>query len=159
MFGQIMCKIQQGALDEAEQQLEFLNEIIESQGKTAEQTFLEAIIEWRRRMNQDSAINSLNQTLNLHITNTKSYSGNLSFYIHLNADFLISLAQEYLVHCGSKPDPSQTTPAKHLVKAIRLLENITKQNTGMTNAQLLLAKAKWLANDTSSALTELHLCL
>jgi len=89
MFGQIMCKIQMGSLDEAEQQLEFINEIVDQQGKTSEQTFLEAIIEWRRRMNQDQAITYLNQTLNLHITNTKAYSGNLSFYIHLNADFLI----------------------------------------------------------------------
>lgn len=129
-----MCKIQMGNLDEAEQQLEFINEIIDQSGKTAEQTFLEAMVEWRRRMNRDQAITYLNQTLNLHITNTKVYSGNLSFYIHLNADFLITLAQEYLVHCGSKPDPQQVTPPKHLVKAIRLLENITKQNTGMTNA-------------------------
>jgi len=46
-----MCKIQMGNLDEAEQQLEFINEIIDQSGKTAEQTFLEAQVEWRRRMN------------------------------------------------------------------------------------------------------------
>jgi predicted Zn-dependent protease len=46
-----------------------------------------------------------------------------------------------------------------LIKAIKLLENVTKQNCGLTDAQLLLAKAKWLANDINSALRELYNCL
>lgn len=69
----------------------------------------------------------------------------------------MQLAQEYLVHCGSKPIPGP--PPKYLIKAIKLLENITKQNCGLTDAQLLLAKAKWLANDTNAALKELYNCL
>jgi hypothetical protein len=27
----------------------------------------------------------------------------MDFYIKLNADYLMELAKEYLVHCGSKP--------------------------------------------------------
>lgn len=98
----------------------------------------------------------LDQALNLHIAATKQASGNLEFYIKLNADFLMELAQEYLVHCGSKPIASNQAPPKYLIKAIKLLENVTKQNCGLTDAQLLLAKAKWLAADINSALRELH---
>lgn len=146
-------------LDDAEQQLEFLNEIGDSMGKTAEHVFLEAIIEWRKKQNRDQAIKLLDQALNLHISATKSASGNLEFYIKLNADFLMELAQEYLVHCGSKPIQNASQPPKYLVKAIKLLENVTKQNSGLTDAQLLLAKARWLANDTNAALRELYSCL
>jgi hypothetical protein len=43
-----------------------------------------------------------------------------------------------------------------LIKAIKLLENVTKQNCGLTDAQILLAKARWLANDVNASLRELH---
>ena len=45
---------------------------------------------------------------------------------------------------------------KHLTRAVKLLENVTKQNQGLTEAQVLLAKAKWLANDANNALKELN---
>ena len=64
-----------------------------------------------------------------------------------------------MVHCGSKPIGSNVAPPKYLIKAIKLLENVTKQNCGLTDAQLLLAKARWLANDINAALRELHNCL
>ena len=80
----------------------------------------------------------------------------MEFYIKLNADFLMQLASEYLIHCGSKPIPNGSQPPKYLIKAIKLLENVTKQNCGLTDAQLLLAKSRWLANDTGSAIKELH---
>jgi len=50
----------------------------------------------------------------------------MDFYIRLNADFLMQLAQEYLVHCGAKPKITSAGPPKHLIKAIKLLENVTK---------------------------------
>ncbi len=83
--------------------MEFLNEIGDSMGKTAEHVFLEAIIEWRKKGNRDQSIKLLDQCLTLHIAQTKNASGNLDFYIKLNADFLMELAKEYLVHCGVKP--------------------------------------------------------
>ena len=46
-------------LDDAEQQLEFLNEIGDSMGKTADHTYLEAIVEWRKKGNRDQAIKLL----------------------------------------------------------------------------------------------------
>jgi len=46
----------------------------------------------------------------------------------------MELAKEYLVHCGVKPGQPGSSPPKHLLKAIKLLENITKQNCGLTDA-------------------------
>lgn len=127
----IYCRVRQDQLDDAEQQLEFINEINEAntggQGqKLPELVFLEALIEWRKRGNAEQAIKILDQALNLHIAATKQASGNLEFYIKLNADFLMELAQEYLVHCGSKPIGNNQSPPKYLIKAIKLLENVTK---------------------------------
>ena len=86
-------------MDDAEQQLEFINEIAEANNagsqasaKTADLVYLEALIEWRKRGNAEQAIKLLDQALNLHIAATKQASGNLEFYIKLNADFLMELA-------------------------------------------------------------------
>lgn len=68
----------------------------------------------------------LDQALSLHIQQTKMATSNLDFYIKLNADFLMELAQEYLVHCGTKPKLTSAGPPKHLIKAIKLLENVNK---------------------------------
>jgi tetratricopeptide repeat protein 21B len=89
LYGMIYCRVKQEMLEDAEQQLEFLNEIGETTTKTAEHVFLEAIIEWRRKGNRENSIRLLDQALNLHISSTKSASGNLEFYIKLNADFLM----------------------------------------------------------------------
>lgn len=72
LYGMIYCRIKQDMLEDAEQQLEFLNEIGDSLGaKTAEHVYLEAILEWRKKGNRDQAIKFLDQALNLHISATK----------------------------------------------------------------------------------------
>jgi len=100
-------------------------EISENQQINSEHAYLEAIIQWRHKQNKDMAIKKLDMALNLHITQTKVSQSNIDFYIRLSADFLLQLAQEYLVHCGSKPVPLGNKP-KHLLKATKLLENVTK---------------------------------
>ncbi len=127
--------------------------------KTADHCFLEALIEWRVKGNKMESIRFLDQSLNLHIQQTKIASNNIDFYIRLNADFLMQLALEYLVHCGVKPKVTSAGPPKHLVKAVKLLENVCKQNSALSEAQVLLAKARWLNNDTPGALREIRDCL
>lgn len=126
LYGMIYCKIKQDQLEDAGQQLDFLIEISENQQKTPDHAYLEAIICWRTRQDSQQAVKLLDQSLNLHITQTKTSSSNIDFYIRLSADFLLQLAQEYLIHCGSKPISANQSPPKHLIKAIKLLENVTK---------------------------------
>ena len=76
LIGMIYCRVRQDHLDDAEQQLEFINEINEAntggQGqKMSELVFIEALIEWRKRGNAEQAIKLLDQALNLHIAATK----------------------------------------------------------------------------------------
>ena len=129
------------------------------QPKTADHCYLEAMIEWRLKGNKVEAVRMLDTCLNLHVAQTKSATNNIEFYIRLNADFLMQLAQEYLVHCGLKPKIYSAGPPKQLIKALKVLENVTKQNSALAEAQVLLAKARWLNNDTPGALREIQDCL
>lgn len=79
-------------MEDAGQQLDFLMELSETQTKTADHAYLEAIIQWRHRQNKESAIKLLDQALNLHINQTKQSTSNIDFYIRLSADFLLQLA-------------------------------------------------------------------
>jgi hypothetical protein len=67
LYGMIHCRIKQEMVDDAQHQLEFLAEIGESQGKSAEHCFLEALVEWRKKGNKTEAIKFLDNCLNLHI--------------------------------------------------------------------------------------------
>jgi len=67
LYGMIYCRIKQEQYEDAAQQLEFLLEISESQGKSSEHCFLEGQLEWRLRGNKTEAIKLLDTALNLHI--------------------------------------------------------------------------------------------
>lgn len=57
LIGMIYCRVRQDQIDDAEQQLEFINEINEanngSNQKNADLVYLEALIEWRKRGNAE----------------------------------------------------------------------------------------------------------
>lgn len=110
----IFCRIRQEQIEDAAQQLEFLTELCENneQPKTADHCYLEAMIEWRLKGNKVEAVRMLDTCLNLHVAQTKTATNNIEFYIRLNADFLMQLAQEYLVHCGLKPKIYSAGPPK-----------------------------------------------
>lgn len=89
LFGMIHCRLRQEMVDDAAQQLEFIAEVSEQQGRTADMAFLDALIEWRKRGNKVEAIRMLDQCLNMHIAQTKNAPSNIEYYIRLNADFLV----------------------------------------------------------------------
>ena len=64
LIGMIYCRVRQDQLDDAHQQLEFINEINEannggSPSKNADLVYLEALIEWRKLGNAEQAIKLL----------------------------------------------------------------------------------------------------
>ena len=59
LLGMIYVRIKQEMLDDADQQLEFLNEIGENNSKSAYHIFLESVIEMRKNNNREHAIKLL----------------------------------------------------------------------------------------------------
>lgn len=81
------------------------------------------------------------------------------FYIKLNPDFLLELAKEYLKHGGQKPLAKSEEVPRYMSKAIKLLENVIRQYPINSEAQIMLAKARWLTGEVNIALKTLNECL
>jgi tetratricopeptide repeat protein 21B len=159
LFGIIHCRVQEGNLDDAEEQLEFLNEIHVSVGKSPELAFLQSLLAWRKRRDVEAALNLLNETLTLHITAFKAAVG-YDFFIKLNADFMLEIAKEYLQHTLGTPSATEgSKPGGYLLRGIQVLETLTRFVPGLVPAQVLLAKSKIALNEVDNASKILHQCL
>eukprot|EP00930_Biecheleria_cincta_P046675 TRINITY_DN32219_c0_g1_i1.p1 TRINITY_DN32219_c0_g1~~TRINITY_DN32219_c0_g1_i1.p1 ORF type:complete len:1347 (+),score=315.58 TRINITY_DN32219_c0_g1_i1:89-4129(+) len=158
LYGIINCRVQEGNLDDAEEQLEFLGEIQISVGKSPDLAFLQSLIAWRKRKDVEGALNLLNETLTLHITNFKSAVG-YDFFVKLNADFMLDIAREYLQHTIGGPSEDASKPGGHLLRGVQVLETLTRFVPGLVPAQVLLAKAKIALDEVDVATRILHQCL
>eukprot|EP00442_Polarella_glacialis_P051442 CAMPEP_0115123512 /NCGR_PEP_ID=MMETSP0227-20121206/47587_1 /TAXON_ID=89957 /ORGANISM="Polarella glacialis, Strain CCMP 1383" /LENGTH=1331 /DNA_ID=CAMNT_0002525899 /DNA_START=18 /DNA_END=4010 /DNA_ORIENTATION=- len=163
LYGIISCRVQEGNLDDAEEQLEFLSEIQVSVGKSPDLAFLQSLIAWRKRGDVEAALNLLNETLTLHITAFKASVG-YDFFIKLNADFMLEIAREYLQHTSNNTKASSTTedaskPGGYLLRGVQVLETLTRFVPGLVPAQVLLAKAKVALDEVDVATRILHQCL
>lgn len=158
LYGIIHCRIQEGNLDDAEEQLEFLSEIQVSVGKSPDLAFLQSLLAWRKRKDVEAALNLLNETLTLHITAFKAAVG-YDFFIKLNADFMLEIAKEYLQHTIGTPSSEGAKPGGYLLRGIQVLETLTRFVPGLVPAQVLLAKAKIALDEVDEATRRLHQCL
>jgi tetratricopeptide repeat protein 21B len=64
--GSIKCQILEGDLDSAEKQIDFLNEIQSTVGKSSELTFLSALLVWRKYHDQERSVKLLGETIEVH---------------------------------------------------------------------------------------------
>jgi tetratricopeptide repeat protein 21B len=158
LYGIIQCRVQEGNLVDAEEQLEFLSEIQVSVGKSPDLAFLQSLLAWRKRRDVEGALNLLNETLTLHITAFKAAVG-YDFFIKLNADFMLQIAQEYLQHTIGTPTAEGTKPGGYLLRGVQVLETLTRFVPGLVPAQVLLAKAKVALDEVDVATRILHQCL
>ena len=117
------------------------------------------MISSRKHLPKEKTVKLFDQCLNIHITTTKGVSPGFEFYAQLNPEFLLELAKEYLRHAGGKPLKKSEEIPRYMNKAIKLLENIIRQYPINSEANITLAKAKWLINETGVALKILHDCL
>lgn len=167
LVGMIRCRIKQGMIDDAEKQIEFINEIHPTGERSPEIAFLEGILNAKKTFNLpakealemrvQNSIKFIDEALKLHIQLTKSLLPGFEFYIRLDPYFLLCLAEEYLqfVSFDNILENSESS-GSFIVKGNKLLETITKQIPGMLPAHLLLAKGKLAVGDTLAALKSVN---
>ena len=155
----VWCKILQGLYPEAAQQMDFLLEVEEQSSRSAELTFIASLLKWRKDQDKKEALRLLEETLSLHIAASKQMSPSLDFYSRLNPDFLLEISREHLQYLGLKPLSKTAKAPPYLVRVTKLLETITKQIPGIIEGHLMLAKARYIANDHAGAQRYINISL
>ncbi|KAL0591594.1 hypothetical protein ABG067_001192 [Albugo candida] len=151
LHGMIYCQIKLGEVEDAYQQMEFLNIIQESVGTNASFTFLQALLSWYKDRNRSKHSYLLQESVRLHMEDFKKHmqSGDAStseLLCALNPSFLVELAAECMdgeifENTGRKLDKDSENSSSALANGMSILEKLVRNSPGLLHAQLLLAQA------------------
>ncbi|XP_062313935.1 tetratricopeptide repeat protein 21B [Osmerus eperlanus] len=159
LTGMIGCQLMEGHLEDAEQQLEFLTEIQQSIGKSAELLYLRAVLAVKRRRPQDEVSTLLNEAVDTHFSTLQGLPLGVDYFEKLNPDFLLNIVKAYLALCPAKP-PAQGQPAApQLQHCDSVLDTVVKIVPGLLQGIFLLAKVRFQSGDTEAAQSSLQHCL
>ncbi|KAL7991671.1 hypothetical protein Chor_015927 [Crotalus horridus] len=114
LTGIIRSQLMEGKLDDVEQQLEFLNEVQQSIGVSAELSYLRAVLAMKKNKRQEEVITLLNDVLDAHFSSLQGLPLGIEYFEKLNPDFLVEIIKEYLNFC---PSQIRDHPVYHLIKA------------------------------------------
>ncbi|XP_072118143.1 tetratricopeptide repeat protein 21B [Mobula birostris] len=157
--GIIRCQLIEGYLEDAEQQLDFLNEIQQSIGKSGELSFLCAILAVKKHKGQEEVINLLNDAVDTHFSSLHGLPLGIHYYEKLNPDFLLEIIHEYLAFCPTQPSSPGQPLSPLLKQCASVLETIVKTMPGLIEAAFFMARVKYLAGDIDAAQINLQHCL
>uniref|UniRef100_A0A803SV75 Tetratricopeptide repeat protein 21B n=1 Tax=Anolis carolinensis TaxID=28377 RepID=A0A803SV75_ANOCA len=159
LTGIIRSQLMEGKLDDVEQQLEFLNEIQQSIGKSAELSYLRAVLALKRHKRQEEVITLLNDVLDIHFSCLRGLPLGVEYFEKLNPDFLIEIIKEYLNFCPAQPAGPGQPPSPLLKPCASVLETLVKTVPGLQQAAYFTAKVKYLAGNSEASQSILQHCI
>ncbi|XP_062825281.1 tetratricopeptide repeat protein 21B isoform X1 [Anolis carolinensis] len=159
LTGIIRSQLMEGKLDDVEQQLEFLNEIQQSIGKSAELSYLRAVLALKRHKRQEEVITLLNDVLDIHFSCLRGLPLGVEYFEKLNPDFLIEIIKEYLNFCPAQPAGPGQPPSPLLKPCASVLETLLKTVPGLQQAAYFTAKVKYLAGNSEASQSILQHCI
>ncbi|KAG8124980.1 hypothetical protein E2320_020254 [Naja naja] len=140
LTGIIRSQLMEGKLDDVQQQLEFLKEVQQSIGISAELSYLRAVLAMKKNKRQEEVITLLNDVLDAHFSALQGLPLGIEYFEKLNPDFLIEIIKEYLNFCPSQPAGAGQPPSPLLRPCASVLETVMKTVPGLLQAAYLVAK-------------------
>lgn len=159
LTGIIRCQLLEDQLDEAAQQLEFLNEIQQSIGKSAELSYLSGLLAIKRRQGPEKAIELLNSAIEVHFQGLKGYPLGNHYYLLLNPDFLLQIIKDYLQFAPQTPPQTGQAVSPVLKRCNQVLDPLARAVPGLLEALYYLGRIKFLQGDIDGAQGTLNHCL
>eukprot|EP00760_Papus_ankaliazontas_P014107 PhM_4_TR15957/c0_g1_i1/m.102859/K19673/TTC21B, IFT139; tetratricopeptide repeat protein 21B len=109
LMGSVRCSIMTGRLDEAERQLEFLNEIQSPLGRSAELLLLTAMLTWRKYNDSQKAVAYLVEAMEAMEATMQSLTPGLDMYITCSPHVLTDIARELMQFCRGNESSSSSS--------------------------------------------------
>ena len=100
--GVINCQLLNDQVDEAAQQIEFLNEIQASIGQTAELAFLSALLASKRKLQSNIIFDMLSKPIKEHIAAMRQAAINEEMFVKMSPDLMLRVVALYLEYVGRK---------------------------------------------------------
>lgn len=94
--GLISCKLVEGNVDDANQQLEFLREMASSIDKSPELLYLSAIVARAKNQSMEVVVKFLGDALESHFAKMKGFAFNINYLKLINPDLVLKIVNEYL---------------------------------------------------------------
>jgi len=159
LTGIIKCQLIEGHVEDAEQQLEFLNEIQQSIGKSSELSYLSSVLCRKKNKPSEEVINLLNEAVDSHFASLKGLALGVKYFYKLNPDFLLEVINDYLVYAPTEAQNPGQPPPPLLKRCAAVLDPLTKSVPGLLEGLYCMAKVKYLSGETDSAKAMLTHCL
>ncbi|CAB4022833.1 tetratricopeptide repeat 21B-like, partial [Paramuricea clavata] len=159
LTGIINCQLLENMVDDAEQQLEFLSEIQQSIGKSAELSYLGAVLARKKERRFEEVIVLLNESTDSHFKELQGIPLGFEYFLKLNPEFLLQVIEEYLIFAPNEPQSSGQPVSPMLKRCAAVLDPLTKATPGVLQGLYLMAKVRYLSGDIETAKTMLNHCL
>ncbi|CAG5135745.1 unnamed protein product, partial [Candidula unifasciata] len=159
LTGIIGCQLLLDHVEEAAQQLEFLNELQQTIGRSAELAYLSAILAKKKGKGPEKTMELLNESIELHFASLKGLPLGVDYFCKLNPDFLLQVIKDYLQFAPQVPVTPGQPVSPVLKRCNQVLDPLTRAVPGLMEGLFLIAKVKFLSGDISTAQTTLQHCL
>ncbi|XP_014668422.1 PREDICTED: tetratricopeptide repeat protein 21B-like [Priapulus caudatus] len=160
LTGQIRVQLLLGQVEEAQQQLEFLKEVQATIGKSAELSYLGAVLALKQRRPHDVIVPLFNEAIEAHFAQLRGLPLGDTYYCMLNPDLLMCIVKDYLTLAPGQPASSgQPMISPVLKKCSAILDPVVRLAPGLVEGLYLMAKVKFLIGDVDLAQASLNHCL
>jgi tetratricopeptide repeat protein 21B len=159
LAGIIHCQILQGQLEEAEQQLEFLNEVRSSLGKVPELLYLGALLASAQRKSSQEIVSLIDEAAQIHFASLNAFPVGSKFFHLLNPDFVLQMTKLMLLQAPMEPIRQGEPIPSILSKCTGLLEPLSATAPGIPDTFLVLARVRFLSGEMESSQSLLQQCL
>ncbi|XP_071943351.1 tetratricopeptide repeat protein 21B-like [Antedon mediterranea] len=159
LTGIIRCQLIEDNLEDAEQQLEFLGEIQDSIGKSAEIIYLRSVLASKKNKPAEDVVGLLNEAVEVHFAKFTGTPLGPEYFTTLNPDFVLEMTKEYIKFAPTEPQAPGQAVSPLLKRCARILEPLTRGVPGLLEALYLMGKVRYLSGQVDQAQSSLQHCL
>ncbi|XP_031692315.1 tetratricopeptide repeat protein 21B isoform X1 [Oncorhynchus kisutch] len=159
LAGLIRCQLMDGQLQEAANQLEFLREIHQSIGQSAELVLLQALLVHKRGAGLAVMSPLLKEATDLHFLDLRGRPMGPDYFHRLHPDFIFQVVNLYLSFFQEKPLTAGQPVPFGLSHSGMVLQPVVKMAPGLLPGAYHMAHVKFLSGDSQSAQQFLDFCL
>nr|KAF6335956.1 tetratricopeptide repeat domain 21A [Pipistrellus kuhlii] len=159
LTGIIWGQILEGHLEEAEHQLEFLEEVQQSLGRSEVLVFLQALLASKRHKGEQEVTALLQEAAELHFSGMQGLPLGPEYFEKLDPLFLVCIVREYLFFCPKQPRSPGQIVSPLLKQVAMILTPVVKAAPALIGPLYVMAQVKYLSGELENAQNTVQRCL